>query len=99
MDSAGGATPYRVAGCPIRRSSDHCVVARSPMLIAAAHVLHRHSTPRHPPHAYGPSSSVPRHQESVSRPGPHQIDPLTPTELSISIDHPHSVRGSSTPDN
>jgi hypothetical protein len=26
MDSARGATPYRVAGCPIRRSSDHGLV-------------------------------------------------------------------------
>ena len=25
-DSTRGATPYRVAGCPIRRSSDHCLV-------------------------------------------------------------------------
>src|SRR5947209_3123927 len=26
FDSARGATPYRVAGCPIRRSSDHGLV-------------------------------------------------------------------------
>lgn len=59
MDSPAGATPYRVAGCPIRRSSDHCVVARSPMLFAAAHVLLRHPAPRHPPHAFVPSSQLP----------------------------------------
>src|SRR5579872_1453850 len=27
MDSTGGLTPCRVRGCPIRRSSDHCVVS------------------------------------------------------------------------
>jgi hypothetical protein len=33
----------------------------SPMLFAAAHVLRRHSTPRHPPHAFVPSSLCPLH--------------------------------------
>src|SRR5438309_3480343 len=51
MDSSCGLTPYRVRGCPIRRSSDHSSVCNSPTLFAAAHVLLRHSTPRHPPHA------------------------------------------------
>ena len=71
MNSPAGATPYRVAGCPIRRSSDHCVVARSPMLIAAAHVLRRHPAPRHPPHAFCPSSPLPclvNHHALISPP-------------------------------
>ncbi len=36
-------------GFPIRRSPDQCAFDRSPGLIAAYHVLHRLSTPRHPP--------------------------------------------------
>jgi hypothetical protein len=37
------------AGFPIRKSSDQRLVSISPRLIAAAHVLHRLSAPRHPP--------------------------------------------------
>ena len=40
----------------------------SPMLFAAAHVLRRHSTPRHPPHACHPSSSVPCLSDASLRP-------------------------------
>ena len=36
-------------GFPIRRSADHHLFDSSPRLIAAYHVLHRLSTPRHPP--------------------------------------------------
>ena len=36
-------------GCPIRKSPDHSLFSGSPKLIAANHVLHRLSTPRHPP--------------------------------------------------
>ena len=36
-------------GFPIRKSPDHCMFDHSPGLIAAYHVLHRLSTPRHPP--------------------------------------------------
>ena len=36
-------------GCPIRRSPDQGSFDSSPGLIAAYHVLHRLSTPRHPP--------------------------------------------------
>src|SRR5687767_1766853 len=36
-------------GFPIRRSRDQWLVSTFPGLIAAAHVLHRLSTPRHPP--------------------------------------------------
>ncbi len=63
MYSTPGAAPYRAAGCPIRRSPDHCLVAGSPTLFAAAHVLLRRATPRHPPHAFVPSSSFPCHGE------------------------------------
>jgi hypothetical protein len=38
-------------GCPIRRSPDLMLVCSSPELIAAYHVLHRLSEPRHPPYA------------------------------------------------
>ena len=36
-------------GCPIRKSPEHSLFSDSPKLIAASHVLHRLSTPRHPP--------------------------------------------------
>ena len=36
-------------GFPIRKSSDHRVLARSPRLIAGSYVLHRLLLPRHPP--------------------------------------------------
>jgi hypothetical protein len=36
-------------GFPIRRSPDHSLFDSSPRHIAACHVLHRLSTPRHPP--------------------------------------------------
>ena len=36
-------------GFPIRTSSDHRVLARSPRLIAGSYVLHRLLPPRHPP--------------------------------------------------
>ena len=38
-------------GFPIRKSWDQRLVSTSPRLIAAAHVLHRLSAPRHPPYA------------------------------------------------
>jgi hypothetical protein len=38
-------------GFPIRRSPDQSLFNDSPGLIAAGHVLHRLSAPRHPLHA------------------------------------------------
>ncbi len=38
-------------GCPIRKSQVHCSGTSSPGHIAGSHVLHRLSTPRHPPSA------------------------------------------------
>ena len=40
---------FNIPGCPIRKSSDITLVCSSPKLIAAYHVLHRLSDPRHPP--------------------------------------------------
>ena len=42
---------FNIPGCPIRKSSDITLVCSSPKLIAAYHVLHRLSEPRHPPYA------------------------------------------------
>ena len=39
----------RPLGFPIRKSSDHSLVADSPRLIAGSNVLHRLLVPRHPP--------------------------------------------------
>ena len=44
-DDSASAEP----GCPIRRSRDLGLLDGSPGLIAAFHVLHRLSAPRHPP--------------------------------------------------
>jgi hypothetical protein len=38
-----------VLGCPIQKSTDRRLVGTSPWLIAASHVFHRFSSPRHPP--------------------------------------------------
>ena len=40
---------FSVTGCPIRRSGNIMLVCSSSRLIAAYHVLHRLSDPRHPP--------------------------------------------------
>jgi hypothetical protein len=40
---------FNIPGCPIRKSADVTIVCISPQLIAAYHVLHRLSDPRHPP--------------------------------------------------
>src|ERR1700730_12510996 len=47
--SGGDTRALPRAGFPIRRSRDQRLVSTSPRLIAAAHVLHRLSAPRHPP--------------------------------------------------
>ena len=49
MDSKRANPDYSGLGCPIRRSRDP-LVCSSPWLIAAYHVLHRLSAPRHPPY-------------------------------------------------
>src|SRR5688572_23858113 len=49
MYSAGDTRALPRVGFPIRRSRDQRLVSTSPRLIAAAHVLHRLSAPRHPP--------------------------------------------------
>jgi hypothetical protein len=47
--SGGDTRALPRAGFPIRTSPDQRLVSTSPGLIAAAHVLHRLSAPRHPP--------------------------------------------------
>ena len=42
---------FSIVGLPIRRSRDIMLVCSFPWLIAAYHVLHRLSEPRHPPYA------------------------------------------------
>ena len=49
MYSDTGNTTSLVLGFPIRKSSDQRSVDSSPRHIAASHVLHRLSMPRHPP--------------------------------------------------
>src|SRR5580692_6540775 len=49
MCSDRGDGQLRPTGFPIRKSSDHSLVADSPRLIAGSNVLHRLLVPRHPP--------------------------------------------------
>src|SRR3954451_16453550 len=49
MYSAGDTRALPRVGFPIRKAWDQRLVSTSPRLIAAAHVLHRLSAPRHPP--------------------------------------------------
>ena len=49
FDSGRGMRALPRIGFPIRKSRDQRLVSTSPGLIAAAHVLHRLSAPRHPP--------------------------------------------------
>src|SRR5690349_6587448 len=51
MYSGGSTRALPRVGFPIRRSRDQRLVSTSPGLIAATHVLHRLSAPRHPPRA------------------------------------------------
>ena len=51
MDSSRDVAVLPATGFPIRKSTDQSLVGGSPWLIAATHVLHRLSEPRHPPHA------------------------------------------------
>ncbi len=51
MDSSRDVAVLPATGFPIRKSTDRSLVGGSPWLIAATHVLHRLSEPRHPPHA------------------------------------------------
>src|ERR1700740_3661643 len=48
MDSGAGTAALPAVSFLIRRSRDLRMVSSSPGLIAAAHVLHRLSVPRHP---------------------------------------------------
>src|SRR5271169_4897493 len=49
MCSGRGDEQLRSTGFPIRKSSDRCLVADSPRLIAGSNVLLRLLVPRHPP--------------------------------------------------
>ena len=51
-----GCHPLPGGGLPHSEIIGSMLGCSSPMLIAAPHVLPRHATPRHPPHAFCPSS-------------------------------------------
>lgn len=57
MDSEDANSDYSELGCPIRRSPDK-LVCSTPGLIAAYHVLHRLSAPRHPPYTLSNLSTL-----------------------------------------
>ena len=49
LPPCGGWYIFNIPGCPIRKPADITLVCSSPQLIAAYHVLHRLSNPRHSP--------------------------------------------------
>ncbi len=61
-------------GCPIRKSQDHSLVTSFSGLIAGSYVLHRLSTPRHPPYALNHLITPTR-----SRQPPARCNPLRET--------------------
>ena len=58
LPPCGGYHTFSMIGCPIRKSADIMLVCSSPQLIAAYHVLHRLSEPRHPPYALNCFKSI-----------------------------------------
>ena len=71
---------FNVPGCPIRKSSDITLVCSSPKLIAAYHVLHRLSDPRHPPYALNCFKNL----RYILCESPHGINLLLVLQLIIS---------------
>ena len=62
-------------GFPIRRSPDQSLLDSYPRLIAAYHVLHRLSTPRHPPHTLNNLTTLMRDCHAATR-MPPQPEPI-----------------------
>jgi hypothetical protein len=62
---SAGCHPLPDGGLPHSEIPGSMLVSSSPRLFAASHVLHRHATPRHPPHACVPSSSLPPSLQTV----------------------------------
>ncbi len=82
MHSDTGDPPLDGTGCPIRKSQDHRSITNFPGLIAGFHVLHRLSTPRHPPYALvrlGHADPIP-----ANGPRPFRRPIATPQMRSIS---------------
>ncbi len=74
MHSGAGDPPLDGTGCPIRKSQDHRSITNFPGLIAGFHVLHRLSTPRHPPYALvrlGHADPTPANGPSPATPNRH----------------------------
>lgn len=96
MDSARDDEELPSPGFPIRTSPDQRLVDGSPRLFAATRVLHRLSTPRHPPHALSslvdPILSPPRGDDrSGPRSRPYKWSGTMLNVILISIERMHSV--------
>ncbi len=85
-------------GCPIRRSPDQRLFDTSPGLIAACHVLHRLSTPRHPPCTLSslatfmnpcqdPCTKPPSRSTRPSRPTRNRVRPTRRAETELMVLH------------
>ena len=82
-----GCHPLPDGGLPHSDIRGSQLASSSPRLFAANHVLHRHSTPRHPPHApcsffFCPPSCGPIDHQALlplgEAAGPSQPDPISP---------------------
>ena len=73
MYSGASTTALPVVGFPIRRSRGQRLVSTSPELIAAAHVLHRLSAPRHPPDTLKTLDRSHYQRPSLGSDSPHSL--------------------------
>ncbi len=94
MHSGADDPDYSGPGCPIRKSQAHRSVTSSPGLIAGSHVLHRLSTPRHPPYALNNLVAPTRPRPSAK--GGHQNHAGTHT-TATRPDHHMTIQTSSRP--
>src|SRR3990170_1535727 len=81
MDSVRDERALPRPGFPIRKSPDQSLLSGSPRLIAAGHVLHRLSAPRHPPCSLSSFTATPRassHTYSQLLPNPNCQRPAFP---------------------
>ena len=99
MNSSNGDRPQRRPGFPIRTPSDQRSVGSSPRPIAASHVLHRPTMPRHPPCALTTQHTNTQEQSQTEK----LLDKIELTEKQdarvhypVLTQHPHTTKQTTT---
>lgn len=99
MNSSNGDRPQRRPGFPIRTPSDQRLVGSSPRPIAASHVLHRPTMPRHPPCALTTQHTNTQEQSQTEK----LLDKIELTEKQdarvhypVLTQHPHTTEQTTT---